>query len=261
MNAMARALSWRRRALGRELMAGLLGLLPWLLACIALVWRFGMPVWLGIALAIGFGAVARRAHVILARHDTRWLIRQLDGRLPDLEDSSDLLWRPHAALNPLQQLQRQRITARIERMPAPDLRRPWPTARIGLSWLLAGLLSALALYWPAPGAPSPARSQAASAPGNAAVLPVRLQEAQLRITPPAYTGLPVRRQAALTARFPEGARLHWQLRFQPEPISAELVFFDGLRLPLTPLSTACWGRVEAAMTRAGVLTGAGRGAG
>lgn len=232
MNAVTRAQSWRRQAIARELSAGLLVLLPWLLPCIALVRRFGMPAWLAIAAAIGFCFAAWRGHAIRTRHDTHWLIRQLDSRLPDLEDSSDLLWRSPAALSRLQQLQRQRITARIERMPAPDLRRPWPKARIGLSWLLAGVLSLLVWYWPAPGASPPAQSQTAAAAVSAAALPVTLQGAQLQITPPAYTGLPVRRQAALAARFPEGARLHWRLRFQPETTSAELVFFDGLRLPL-----------------------------
>lgn len=232
MNAVARALAWRRQAIGRELWAGLLGLLSWLLPGAMLVWRVGMPVWLAIAAAIGFCFAAWRGHAIRTRHDTQWLIRQLDSRLPDLEDSSDLLWRSPAALSRLQQLQRQRITARIERMPAPDLRRPWPKARIGLSWLSAGLLSVLVLYWPAPGASPPVQNQTAAAAVRAAALPVTLQGVQVRITPPAYTGLPVRRQVALAARFPEGARLHWQLRFQPEPASAELVFFDGLRLPL-----------------------------
>ncbi|MBM4221183.1 MAG: 4-hydroxy-tetrahydrodipicolinate synthase [Gammaproteobacteria bacterium] len=63
------------------------------------------------------------------------------------------------------------------------------------------------------------------------------------------------------------AGLHQDLFIESNPIPVKWALErlglipGGLRLPLTPLSTACRGRVEAAMIRAGVLPGAGRGAG
>ena len=60
----------------------------------------------------------------------------------------------------------------------------------------------------------------------------RLVAQRLQITPPAYTGLPPRHEGTLDAKAPEGSRLHWTLRFDPQPASAALVFHDGERLAL-----------------------------
>src|SRR5690606_21229805 len=50
--------------------------------------------------------------------------------------------------------------------------------------------------------------------------------------PPAYTGLPLRREAALDAKAPEGSMLHWRVRFEPQPAAASLQFHDGGRVAL-----------------------------
>jgi 4-hydroxy-tetrahydrodipicolinate synthase len=62
------------------------------------------------------------------------------------------------------------------------------------------------------------------------------------------------------------AGLHQDLFIESNPIPVKWALErlglipGGLRLPLTPLSDAFRGRVESAMSRAGLLTGVGRGA-
>ena len=99
----------RTRSLIDDLL--LWSLLPLLAA--AAVWR-----WHGAATA-ALTAIAglilltvfawRRTH----RFDRQWLIRQLDARRADMEDSADLLFSEEARLNPLQQLQRTRLQQRL----------------------------------------------------------------------------------------------------------------------------------------------------
>ena len=62
--------------------------------------------------------------------------------------------------------------------------------------------------------------------------PARLLAQAIDIRAPAYTGLPTRSVDTLAAKVPEGANLHWRLRFAPEPASVELLFHDGRKLAL-----------------------------
>jgi hypothetical protein len=232
MTAMQKAENWRKQAIVREVAILALILVPIVAVSCTLLWRLAgfWPAVLPACLVFAIGlAWALR---IAARHDRRWLIRQLDKNVPELEDSSDLLWRPEAALSLLQSLQNQRIIARIEQLPALDLRRSWPKARLAVLWLLALMLVAAIIFWHTskllPGSPVGNPLTRAEAETG----PVKLLAAQLKITAPAYTGLPVVTGTALHAKFPEASRLQWQLRFQPQPTSAELVFFDGQRIPL-----------------------------
>jgi hypothetical protein len=232
MTALQKIARWRKQAIVREGAILACIVVPWLAVVCALLWRFAglIPalVLAGVVFVLGFAWVLRMA----AGRDQQWLIRQLDKKLPELEDSSDLLWRPEAALNPIQSLQKQRVFSRIEQLPALDLRRRWPTTGLVLQGLLALILVSAIVFWPSsktlPGAPlSQLPEQTANATG-----PVKLLSSQLKIIAPAYTGLPVATSNTLQARFPEGSRLQWQLRFQPQPASAVLVFFDGQRISL-----------------------------
>jgi hypothetical protein len=82
----------------------------------------------------------------------------------------------------------------------------------------------------------PSSPLAAGGPASPAATPgvaqTRIVGQRLDVEPPAYTGLPSRHQDSLPARVPEGAILRWRLRFAPQPGSAQLVFHDGVRLPL-----------------------------
>lgn len=205
---------------------------PWLGVACVLAWRLDAPAW-GLLAALGVstaaGAIAwRRAQ----RLDPGWLASTLDRRRPDLEDSTTLLLGGDARLSPLQQLQAARLRQRIQDAPAPDLRAPWRLRWLAGNLMLAAAAVALVLMWPAPAATTAqAPPRADAAPERAAPLP-RLTGAWITVTPPAYTGLPERRVRAQRTRVPERSRVDWEVRFEPQPAAAELVFVDGTRLPL-----------------------------
>jgi hypothetical protein len=207
--------------------------LPLIAVIVALGWRF-----FGISAAVLAGIVGVGALIALAlrragQFDNRWLVRTLNERRKDLDDSADLLFVGDAALNPLQHLQRERLQRRLATSPAPDLRAPWQWRRIAVVWLIGAFATAAVLFWPSlESAPTtalaPSQETAPVVPG----VP-RLVAQRLRIAPPAYTRLPSRDEDSLDARAPQGSTLHWTLRFEPQPASAELVFHDGRRIGLT----------------------------
>ncbi|MCX7033106.1 MAG: hypothetical protein NT046_03930 [Arenimonas sp.] len=214
-----------RRALGVLLVAA-----PWLLVAIALAWRrhFSLD---GVALAVLAFAVAavaawRAANTI----DARWLARRLDLR-PDMQDSADLLFAEPASLQGLQPLQRARLLQQLGTGAPPDLRPAWPLRAFWLGVAVAAPMIAAIVLWPG-AAPAPAPAPVAEAAVAPAATDITLVAAELSITPPAYTGLPERREAELSAKAPENARLRWSLRLSPQPEAVALVFHDGERLPL-----------------------------
>ena len=195
------------------------------------LWRVASPA-LAIAVTVaGIAVLALLAWRRTRAFDNAWLVRQLDARRRDLDDSSDLLLAPQAPLTPLQQLQQARVRERLRTQPAPDLRAPWPWARIVAMWCVAAIVIVAAALWPArtpdAGALAPADDVAPVIPG----VP-RLAAQRLRVAPPSYTGQSPRDEATLDAKAPAGSRLTWTLRFDPQPTQAHLVFHDGQRIAL-----------------------------
>lgn len=187
-------------------------------------------------------AVATAAVLLLAtagigivqwrRRDASWLVREMNRRRPDMEDSADLLF-DDAARTPLQKLQHQRLQHRLAAN-APDLRRPWPGRALATSLLAAGLVNAGALLWQAPAVtprPEPTATSASAVAGDTSI---RLDAQRLDVSPPAYTQSRAHSQEALSVKAPSGSRLDWRLRFAPSPAHAALVFLDGRRIELTP---------------------------
>ena len=116
MNAQARANSWQKQARLRGILSGLLIALPlfaaYVLLCMRIMPSLSWPVaWL-------FGVLALLVFVLesLGHFDRTWLIRQLDSRRPELENSSDLLFEYENALGMLQMLQRRRVDRKSTRL-------------------------------------------------------------------------------------------------------------------------------------------------
>ncbi len=195
------------------------------------LWRMASPVAAVTTALAGIALLYLLAWRRTRAFDTAWLVRQLDARRKDLDDSADLLFVSSATLTPLQQLQQVRVKERLRTQPAPDLREPWPWVRIAAVWSLAGVVTAAIVPWPAaaPDATTLASSDDATpaAPG----IP-RLVAQRLHVAPPAYTGQAARYEAMLDAKAPAGSRLAWTLRFDPQPASANLVFHDGQHIAL-----------------------------
>ncbi|AKC88259.1 hypothetical protein WQ53_07560 [Pseudoxanthomonas suwonensis] len=221
-----------RQAQRRGLAIDLAFVVPVLLAMTSLAWRLG-----GTPAAIAIATLAAAIAGIQLirrwrRHDATWLVRRLNDERAGLEDSADLLLADAAALPPLPRLQQQRLWQRLRADP-PDLRRSWPWRRLLPAVALPLAVAVLALGWP-PADPLPAGPTAAVA-GRDAVVPApppqRIGQ-QLRVQPPAHTGLPERSSTDLQAQAPQDSRLHWSLRYDRTPEAVALVFHDGRRLPL-----------------------------
>lgn len=240
MSAIAILQGAHRKAQVHALIGIALAAAPWFIACAVVAWRFGggaLP-WLGIAALVI--ATVGYATWRVRRMDTRWLVRTLDARRSDMEDSAALLVAPPAARSALASLQRERLRRRIETGAPPDLRHAWNTRWLWRSGILAACVLLAALLWPRPQPVSGAAAHR-NAPGPAAAVPpARLAAQRMEIRPPAYTGLPTRGGQALSAKVPAGSTLAWTLRFAPDTNAAALVFHDGARLALRRQSDGAW---------------------
>lgn len=221
---------WLRPARTRGAVGDALIGLPLAMLLTAIAWRLAGP---AAALAIGglsIGLVVAAAAVGLRRYDARWLVRRLDSLRADAEDSSALLLADDTALGPLQRLQRARLERRMADEDGAVLRPAWPTRRLAIAWVVGAvgvLLAVLLPTRPVPPPLAPAQEGIVVPPG----VP-KLVAQSLRVVPPAYTGLPARTESRLDIRAPQGSRLAWRLRFDPQPAAAALVLHDGRRTAL-----------------------------
>lgn len=220
--------AWQR-ARRRQWLAVAAVLLPLALAVTAVAVRLAGTSIGSVVLLVTLLLVVGTATWRARRLDRQWLVRRLDAH-PVAQDSADLLFADTATLNPLQQLQRDRIS-RTLLAAMPDLRTPWPRRWLVASWLGGLLVAVLAVGWPAPGAPLPVLPGTA-APEASVALPPRLQSARLQIRAPAYTGQAARTQTALDAKVVQGSALVWSLRFTAQPRTAALQLHDGTRIAL-----------------------------
>ena len=229
MTVMARPMRWLRQARQREVGIALAASLPLLAATGFILWRsfgaFAAGVCVAAALLL-LGIILQRR---LKNRDEAWLIKRLDA-LAVMENSTDLLFSNPGDEPRLAALQRQRVQQRLAALPDQDLRRPYPAARISGLLLLSLALVTAAHFWPTSQDAETLITKNKS--GSAARTPVKLLEARLRISPPAYTGLALRTETGLPAKFPEGSRIAWQLRFAPQPEQVQLQFFSGRTLLL-----------------------------
>ncbi|MFZ2994965.1 DUF4175 domain-containing protein [Sphingobium sp.] len=161
-----------------------------------------------------------------ARHDRDWLIHSLDRRRADMDDSAALLFADQDMIGPLQRLQQARLFARLDDY-SPNILIPnWHGRAILILWSVAVAVTAAVLLWPRTGEGPPdlvpSSEGLAMPPGQA-----RLVAQNLRIIPPAYTGLPVRDSASLDARIPQGSRIEWTLRFDPQATAPKVATLAG----------------------------------
>lgn len=204
---------------------------PLALAVGALAWRLAGPAQAALAVAALLAAAVPVALRRRRAFDDRWAARRLNADVA-MQDSADLLFAEPATLGPLQQLQRERLAQQLATARSLDLRTPWPARALALAGLAGVVTAAALLLWPA----TPAERAAAERATREAAAPEAthyvLTATRLDIAPPAYTGLPVRTETALSAQAPEGARLRWRLRFSPQPEAMALRLHDGSTLPM-----------------------------
>ena len=216
----------RRRAAGEILLLRS----PLVLVLAALGWAIaGMAVGAGLLI---FGAIALAVLAVrsTARLDAGWLVRRLNARERSLEDSAALVF-ASGERSPIEQLQADRIAARIAAIDPVSLADAWPRRKIALAWGLGiAALTGIALWQmqaKAPPSLAPVAGSTAAAPGEP-----RLTGQRVRIVPPAYTGLPARFSDSLDIRAPQGSRIEWTFAFSPDPQAAAVQLVGGQRLPL-----------------------------
>lgn len=216
----------RRSAVGEVVLVGS----PLVLACAALGWVAAGGALTAAVLLIGAAALGWASMRRAGRLDRDWLIRRLNAREAQLEDSAALVF-ADADLAPLERLQAERIAARIGSVDPASLADRWPRRRIALAWIMGALAVAGAVSWHMQRGTAPPLASAAqntpAAPGQP-----RLTGQRVRIVPPAYTGLPASYADSLDVRAPAGSRIEWTLAFAPQPAAAALQLVGGQRLPL-----------------------------
>ncbi len=216
----------RRRAASEVFLVGS----PLVLAFVALAWVAAGGALAAAVLLIGAAALGWASMRRAGRLDRDWLIRRLNAREAQLEDSAALVF-ADADLAPIERLQADRIAGRIGSVDPATLADDWSRRRIALAWVVGAVALAGTYYWqlqrnnPPPLAPAVQNSTAL--PGEP-----RLTGQRVRIVPPAYTGLPASYADSLDVRAPAGSRIEWTLAFAPQPAAAALQLVGGQRLPL-----------------------------
>jgi hypothetical protein len=222
-------LALQARARRRAAAIGAWRVLPWLLPAAWWAHQARGAAWLlPVAVALVAAWATWRAAM---RIDAAWIARGLDASRVELEDSSALLLADPATLPPLARLQRARIAGRLGTDRDSALRPAWPRALAAPALAAIACTVVLALApWRA--LPSPPRAGAAPALRGAATGAQGLRTIELRVTPPAYTGLPASRGDSQEVLVPEGSVLQWRLVTRHAARSVSLDFHDGSTLAL-----------------------------
>ena len=229
MKAYALISTWTGPARRRGLLNDLLLALPILIALTALAWRVGgLPAGVAV-LAVGGGLCLFLAHRRATGFDRRWLVGKLDGSRRDMDDSAELLFEDPQTLGDLQKLQQARLLGRLAAGSPAALAADWSRRPIAAAWIAAAVVVAGAVLWPrGEDRPVVLAPSAENTPVTAGM--PRLVGQNLRIVPPAYTGLPMRDEPRLDVRAPAGSRLEWTLRFDPQAEAPTLATLAGAKL-------------------------------
>ncbi len=187
-------------------------------------WQMSALVAAGI-IALAFAVAMWRAR----RFNSLWLIRRLNEKRADMEDSADLLFAGDTSLNALQRLQRERLVQRLM-IAGPDLRPAWRLDRFLFVLGICCLIVA-AVAFVRSGAGLRNAVDAVVGQAGQAGAPVLVSQ-ELHITPPAYTGLPARTDGSLDIKAPVGSRVAWRLHFAPQAQGVDLILHDGRRIAM-----------------------------
>ncbi len=231
---------WRRMIYKREL------LFAFAAGWIAVALLLPQPSWVlgGAILVFGIVLIARLAVIRPWRFDADSLVRQINRSHPELEESSALWLRQPDSLSLLERLQRRRIdtvyTRRLESEPRASLGEPAPgSLRAALfSSCIAFLcfIMAFGLFsyanrsrrhlFRSAAVLDTTTQHAGSEKTRERVLP-RIKSAELTVTPPAYTGKPVRRITGFNGEIEEGSLVLWRVALDQPVREARLVFGQG----------------------------------
>ncbi|MCC9167349.1 DUF4175 domain-containing protein [Pontibacter harenae] len=207
-------------------------------------WKFEVPLLTATAVTMMVGAVLYLAlrWKSLQRISLKQVAEHLNRQYPQLEDSTALLLRPAAELNLLERLQQQKIAERLQAL-HPDKKKAFrlkPTAsRVALAVGLA--LALLIVYVPAASF-APAFNtndelliEFPDVPAAVADTAVSIEEIEITVTPPAYTGKKAYKAEQPNLRVEQGATVTWHISTNKPAEKLSLVLNEQTPLPLRQL--------------------------
>ena len=159
--------------------------------------------------------------------------RFLNQHYPPVEESSELLLHPPSSLSALPSLQRQRVVRYLQEISPPP--GPYRFVRYAIfASLMMGTAALVVVSFPVspPGAPVAKYSRIPTA--QRSTHPPSITQQQVRVVPPAYTGLPNRQQETWPLTIPDSALVRWTITVdQPLP---------GVHLIVNSQDTVPWQR-------------------
>ncbi|MFD2514111.1 DUF4175 family protein [Pontibacter locisalis] len=206
---------------------------------ILLRWQWEVPVLAAAAFAIILAAIVylvvrwRR----ISKTNLQQVARHLNRQYPQLEDSTTLLL--YEPKNLLERLQQQKIAGILHEL-HPEKQKTF-TLRGTPSYLLLGLAIAASigiLYLPAApleafNEPAPIKVDFPDTPAAVADTAVKIEQVEILVTPPAYTGKQPYSAMDPNLRIEEGATVTWNVRTDKPPHQLQLEINEQKPLPFT----------------------------
>ncbi|MCW5910475.1 MAG: DUF4175 family protein [Cyclobacteriaceae bacterium] len=154
--------------------------------------------------------------------DASFLIRYLNNRYPELEESADLFIANENELSLIQRIQQARVSERFSTL-YPEVKLP-NNIRVTSGIAAVLVFVALMLMAFAPGADQKVSPQLKEEISqiNQQSDKLKLESIEVTITPPAYTALPSRKSESLQLNLPEGSNVIWTARFN-KPVDCRLI--------------------------------------
>lgn len=191
------------------------------------------PSWPGIIAFAGLVLVASFLVLIFFNRkktiETALIASHLNRALPQLEESCELLLRPETESTVLENLQRRRLLAALDEQQA---RLSLPRHTLRTAWTFLGVAAALSLLrfmivpvFSSKVKPSPGILLQSDHATNRQALktPLQIEAAHITISPPEYTGKPLRTQDRLELSIEEGAQVSWEFSVNQSLVSGLLI--------------------------------------
>ncbi len=204
---------------------------------------WGIPgIWAGLAYMLLFGAYFLRK--LPTREEvTVWLNQEY----PELEDSTGILLKKEEDMNLLEQLQVAKISPRLEllKLPLSFYKSVWYTILFGIIAMILCVIiqirrsNEIICALPVP----PKMLTEKVIPG--------IQSVKITITPPSYTGMPIRSQGSFHITAEDSSVIHWEIHTRAVPGIITLQFSDSSQLRMVPDSTGSIWHASKCITHTG----------
>jgi len=191
-----------------------------------------------IMIAISLGSVTflvRSFQVKIFSLDDDRMAMFMNRHYPQLEESVDLLMKNDEVLNPLQQLQKQRVSEKLQQLYA-SVKMPNNVFQASLTVLVVG-----GVYVGLSSFTERRATTVHSIEENTvglliekAALPATAEKVTIRVTPPTYTRLSSVSTDNLNVLLPEGSRVRWTIVFSEEVNDPFLLFSGNNTAALVP---------------------------